>query len=184
MPLNDCSGKSATRQQMLMANDLVGNIFDNRPATHEQPITGKRASWLTVPILSLRLANMKDVRIKKEQLVQIVKKNRQEHREIFLKAQEKYREVAIALLDRQLKAAREGKPFMLAEFIHLVQPEDHSQDYDRALRMLELEVDDVVTLTMPEFANLVQDQWNWSRQWATNTSRYTDSPKFRAAMEQ
>ncbi|MGD0815892.1 MAG: hypothetical protein ABSA83_20045 [Verrucomicrobiota bacterium] len=126
---------------------------------------------------------MKDVRIKKEQLVQIVKKNRQEHRDIFLKAQEKYREVAIALLDKQLKAAREGKPFVLAEFTHLVQPEDHSHDYDRALRMLELEVEDVVTLTTADFANLVQDQWNWSRQWAVSNMRYTDSPKFRSAME-
>ena len=122
------------------------------------------------------------VRIKKEQLVQIVKKNRQEHRDIFLKSQEKYREVAIALLDKQLKAAREGKPFVLAEFTQLVQPQDHSHDYDRALRMLELEVEDVVTLTTADFANLVQDQWNWSRQWAASNMRYTDSPKLRSAM--
>jgi len=46
--------------------------------------------------------------------------------------------------------------------------------------MLVLSVDDVITLNRADFANLVQDQWQWTQQWATSTSRYVDSPKLRS----
>jgi len=127
---------------------------------------------------------MKDVRIKKEKVIEILQKNRAEHRDIFLKAQEKYREQAIKLLDEQLKAAREKKPFELRRFVELVQPEDHTHDYDRALEMLSLEENDVVVLSTADFSNLVQDQWEWSRRWAVSNSRYTDSPKFRSLLNE
>jgi hypothetical protein len=126
---------------------------------------------------------MNDVRIKKESLIEIVAKNRAEHRDIFLKAQEKYRAVVIQLLDKTLADARDGRPFVLNEITRLVMPVDHTKEYDRALLMLDLEVETVVTLDENDFASLVQDQWNWSRQWAVSNSQYTDSPKFRAAME-
>jgi hypothetical protein len=126
---------------------------------------------------------MNDVRIKKESLIEIVAKNRADHRDIFLKAQDKYRGVVIQLLDKTLADARDGRPFVLNEITRLVMPVDHTKDYDRALLMLDLEVEQVVTLDENAFANLVQDQWNWSRAWAVSNSQYTDSPKFRQALE-
>ena len=126
---------------------------------------------------------MQEVRLQKAKLLEIIHKNRAEHHAIFLEAQKKYREVAIKLLDRQLAAAREGKPFLLREFIALVQPVDHTADYDRAIQMLELSVDDVITLSTMDFSNLVQDQWQWTQQWATSTSRYVDGPKLRSLQE-
>jgi hypothetical protein len=123
---------------------------------------------------------MKEVRLQKAKLMEIIRKNREEHHAIFLEAQKKYREVAIKLLDRQLSAAREGKPFVLRQFVELVQPVDHTADYDRAIQMLELSVDEVITLSTADFSNLVQDQWQWSRQWATSASHYVDSPKLRS----
>jgi hypothetical protein len=122
---------------------------------------------------------MQEVRLKKGRLLEIIGKNRAEHHAIFLEAQKKYREVAIKMLDRQLAAAREGKPFMLHEIVSLVQPVDHTADYDRAIQMLELSVDDVITLNRGDFANLVQDQWQWTQQWANSNSRYVDNPKLR-----
>jgi hypothetical protein len=123
---------------------------------------------------------MQEVRLKKGRLLEIIGKNRAEHHAIFLEAQQKYREVAIKMLDRQLAAAREGKAFMLREIVSLVQPVDHTADYDRAIQMLELSVDDVITLNRADFANLDQDQWQWTQQWATSNSRYVDNPKLRS----
>src|ERR1035437_8357393 len=120
---------------------------------------------------------MTEVRIDKSKLVDIQKNNRSEHRDIFLAAQKSYRQVVIELLDEQLKLAREGKPFLLARIIQLVAPEDHTKDYDRVLRMLELSLDNIVTLSEPEFTNLVQDIWMWSRSWAASNSAYTYSKK-------
>jgi hypothetical protein len=126
---------------------------------------------------------MKDVRIQKSKLIEIISKNRAEHRDVFLKARVKYREVAIDLLDRHLKLVREGRPFVNNDFVSLIEPEDHTGAYDRALKMLELEVDDIVTLSAADCCDLVQDQWNWSRQWAHSNLRYTDSPKLRSLAE-
>jgi hypothetical protein len=127
---------------------------------------------------------MKEVRMQKAKLMAIVKKNREEHRQIFIDAQKAYRQRAIEVLDQQLKLARDGQPFTLRTVIELVAPEDHTRDYDRAIQMLELSVDKTITLSTADFANLVQDSWNWSRQWALSNSRYTVSPKFSSLMDE
>ena len=125
---------------------------------------------------------MKEVRMEKAKLLAILKKNRDEHREIFLEAQKAYRQRAIEVLDQQLKLARDGKQFVLQEIVQLVAPEDHTGDYDRAIKMLEFTVDETIVLSAADFSNLVQDQWAWSRQWAFSNSRYVDSPKLRSLM--
>lgn len=119
------------------------------------------------------LPSMKQVRIKKEQLLTILKKNRAEHRTIFLEAQKAFRAVAIKGLDAQLKAARTGRPFELANLVSLVAPEDHTKEYDRSIQMLEMSVDTEITVDEREFTNYVQDVWNWSREWAGSNLRYT-----------
>lgn len=122
---------------------------------------------------------MQKVRIAKAQLVELIKKNRDEHREVFLKAQEGYREKAIAVLDEQLARARKAQGIDMAVIVGIVQPQDHTEDYDRVLEMLSLSVDDTIELTSEEFQNFVQDNWHWSRSWALSNSTYTDSPKLR-----
>ena len=127
---------------------------------------------------------MNQVRVEKDKLLAILKKNREEHRQIFLDAQKKYRERAIQVLDEQLTLARDGSPFVLHRITELVSPSDHTSDYDRAIQMLELSVEGTVVLTAADFSNLVQDQWSWSRQWAASNSRYVDSPKFRSILDE
>lgn len=121
---------------------------------------------------------MNEVKVKKVELLEILKKNRADHRDIFLKAQEGYRKAAIEELDRQLNDARNGKPFLLTRFTALVQPKDYTGEYDRAILMLQMSVDDIVTIEKEQFANFVQDKWQWSRAWAASNSSYTSSPKF------
>lgn len=119
------------------------------------------------------LPDMKQVRIKKDKLLAILQKNRAEHRAIFLEAQKAFRAVAIKGLDAQLKAARTGRPFELANLVSLVAPEDHTKEYDRSIQMLEMSVDTEITVDEREFTNYVQDVWNWSREWAGSNLRYT-----------
>jgi hypothetical protein len=109
------------------------------------------------------LTTMKQVRINKSKLLEILKKNRADHRGIFLEAQKTFRAVAIKALDEQLKAARSGKPFELARLVSLAAPEDHTADYDRSIQMLEMSVDTDIVVSEQEFTNYVQDIWHWSR---------------------
>jgi hypothetical protein len=51
-------------------------------------------------------------------------------------------------------------------------PEEHTEDFDRAIEMLQWEVGDEVTLSEHDFATLVQNQWGWARSFASNTTSY------------
>ncbi len=121
---------------------------------------------------------MKNVTVEKAELVRILQKNRKEHRDIFLAAQKRYREKAIQVLDEQLNLARKGDPFVLARITSLIAPVDYTREYDRAIAMLNMEVNKQVTLDRQDFCKFVQDDWEWSRQWATSNAHYTTSPKF------
>jgi hypothetical protein len=118
---------------------------------------------------------MKQVRVNKQQLLAILRDNREEHRGVFLKAQVAFREVAIKALDAQLTAARKGKPFQFTQFIGLRAPEDHTADYDRSIQMLQMSVDDIIVIDDREFQNYVQDVWQWSQEWASNSLRYVSA---------
>lgn len=110
------------------------------------------------------------VTVKKEELLEVLKKNRENHRGMFLKAQEGYRKFAIDKLDCMLKDAREGK--QIRQQIGLVEPEDHTKDYDRVIRMLEMSQADEITLSERQFSQYVLDEWGWIESFTATNSRY------------
>lgn len=111
---------------------------------------------------------MRSVKVNRNELLEKLKKNREKHRDIFLQAQEGYRKAVIAELDRMLEDAKAGKK--IKRYIELEEPIDQTDDYDRAIAMLEMCVDDVVEINNTEFACYVMDQWSWKEQFtATNT---------------
>jgi len=172
----DCPeiAKLIARARSFVYIDLVSTPVEAR-------VYKLKARWSVEPEQDLEafyaaeddLPAMKQVRIKKDKLLAILQKNRAEHRAIFLEAQKAFRAVAIKGLDAQLKAARTGRPFELANLVSLVAPEDHTKEYDRSIQMLEMSVDTEITVDEREFTNYVQDVWNWSREWAGSNLRYT-----------
>jgi hypothetical protein len=118
---------------------------------------------------------MHQVTVKKSELLLTLKKNRGEHRKIFEEAQQGYREEAISLLDKALEDARKGKE--IRTFIHLEAPVDQTKDYDRAIKMLEMEVEEEITLTQNEFSQYVLDDWTWKSQFVTTNALYMKSAK-------
>lgn len=112
----------------------------------------------------------KAVRIKRDELLAVLKENRAAHRSMFEKATEGYRRRAIEELDRSLQDAKAGKKIRRA--ITLVEPMDQTRDYDRAIRMLEMTVDEIVTIGDKEFQNYVMDDWSWKEAVMTSNSAY------------
>lgn len=116
---------------------------------------------------------MKSIKIEREKLLEIVKANRENHRNIFLEALEGYRREVIRLLEERLEQARKGK--RVTHIISLVQPMDQTREYDRVIRMLELTIDNPVELTEMEFAQYVQDEWNWRGAFLHSNAAYSVS---------
>lgn len=112
---------------------------------------------------------MDDVKVKRVELLAKIKENRNKHRDLFLKAQEGYRELMIEALDQMLQDAKNGKQIRRA--VTMPEPIDHTDDYDNAIAMLEMSVDDEVMIDAMSFSQYVRDNWSWkAHALHTNTS--------------
>ena len=119
-----------------------------------------------------RTMNERTIRVEKEKLLEKIKANRKRHHEVVVDAQKHFREKVIEELDIMLEDARKGKRMRL--HIGLAPPMDHTQEYDTIIGMLEMDVDDFVDLTEHEYRCYIEDQWEWSRQWAMTNSAYSN----------
>lgn len=111
------------------------------------------------------------VRINKNELLTTLKKNRDEHREIFLEALDGYHKAAVKALEDRVAEAKQNKKISLA--FRLIEPQDQTKQYDRVIKMLEMSVDEIVELTQSEFAMYVMDDWNWTGQFLASNSTYS-----------
>ena len=109
--------------------------------------------------------------IGKQDLLEIIKENKGKHRDIFLKAIDGYRSEAVNLLERMIIKLKKGKT--VDQFINLPVPVDHTLEYDRIIRMIELDTRNEITLGENEFAQYVMDDWQWKREWVGTVSNYT-----------
>jgi hypothetical protein len=120
------------------------------------------------------MGNMRNVKVNKAEVLQVIKANREKHRELFLKAQEGFRALVIEDLDQMLADARGGRVIRITISPDLTdQPVDRTADYDTAIRMLEMSVDDVVELDHRNFEELVLDKWSWSEHAFLSNSKYS-----------
>jgi hypothetical protein len=108
--------------------------------------------------------------VKKERLVAIITENRAAHRDLFLRAVEGYRSFVTRELEDKLDQLRDGK--LVESWSRYPIPEDHTRDYDRVLRMLDLDERDQMELTEQETAWFIMDDWEWKRQWNTSNTAY------------
>lgn len=116
---------------------------------------------------------MQKVMVKKPELVAAVEKNRAGHRKIFEEALDGYKAKQVELLEAQLKRLRAGKRLTMSYYLPV--PEDHTKDYDRVLRMLEMSLLDVVEISQEDFAKYVMDDWEWRRQFLASNSAYSST---------
>lgn len=115
-----------------------------------------------------------DTVIKKDELLGILEKNRATHHDVFLAAFEGFQAMAEERLVEYLAAMRQGKKQKRVSIL-LEAPEDHTRDYDRVIRMLELDVRDEITLTESEIAQYLMDDWQWKRAWLSTSNRYASA---------
>jgi hypothetical protein len=124
---------------------------------------------------------MENVRIDKSDLLKIIQENRAKHREVFEEAIEGYRKMAVAELERSIAAAKAGQQF--ARMLSLPEPVDQTKEYDRAIRMLSLSLDSAIVLDEQTFANLVMDEWHWTKHWTGSNSLYVNTHKNREYLD-
>jgi hypothetical protein len=116
---------------------------------------------------------MNDVKVKKSEALEILRKNREAHHKIFAEALDGYKKQAIELLEKHIQAIKAGRVARVR--VSIPEPEDYTRKYDRAIRMLEMSVDDIIELDEETFAQFVMDDWDWKRQFLSTNARYSAS---------
>lgn len=114
---------------------------------------------------------MDDIKVDKARLIKTLKKNRKKHRDEFLRAQVRYREKVIEVFDQRLKEMRNGGKVKV--YIDLPEPEDHTEDFDTVISMMEWHLGKKVVLTHREVQTYIDNKWGWQSSFAANTQAYT-----------
>lgn len=121
-------------------------------------------------------SDMQTTEVKREQLLETLRKNRADHQGVYEAAERKYRDEVVKRLEALLEDARAGKKFSLT--IGLVRPTSHQHDYDRAILMLEMSVKETIVLTAAEFEQYVMDRWHWARDFGATSAFYGVANKY------
>ncbi|MEN6293116.1 MAG: hypothetical protein ABFD07_14025 [Methanobacterium sp.] len=102
---------------------------------------------------------MENIRVSKQELLKVVTENREKHKTEYLEAIKAYRVKAADLLNQELQKIVSGDKFQVR--FDLIKPESHEKEYDLAIKMLEMSVDETIEISQQEFNELVNDEWNW-----------------------
>ena len=102
---------------------------------------------------------MEKVKVKKAELQDILKKNLEAHKKAFEKAEADYKVAASGLLKEMLADLEAGKS--IDRYLKIEEPDNHERDYERALKMLEMSVDETIEISVLEFSRFVEDDWAW-----------------------
>jgi len=116
---------------------------------------------------------MKQVKVSVYSLLDILRKNREIHKNAMDEITQAYRQKVIVELDKALQAAKEGRRIITD--LNLVSPLNMTYCYDRAIGMLEISVDSEIEITAEEYSNYVLDKWHWSGTVSSSSSFYSTS---------
>lgn len=102
---------------------------------------------------------METIKVKKSELLEILTANRKKHKAQYKESIRAYRVKAVDLFNIELQKAIAGKQFDI--YFDLQKPSCHEKDYNLSIQMLAMSVDETIELTISEFNQLVNDEWNW-----------------------
>lgn len=119
---------------------------------------------------------MKEVKLNKNELLKIVRENREKHITEFDEAVKDYKILVLKISTDNLKFAKTGELEKFKKIKALpAAPVSYQNSYDRAIRMLELSIDDEIVLDDTIFNQLVLDDWAWKQSFTASSMLYKNS---------
>jgi hypothetical protein len=117
---------------------------------------------------------MEKIRVKKEELLQKLTVNFGKWKKVHRRAMNAYwRTVSSTLRKSRIKAVRKDPTWMSG--IVLTPPEDHSDDFETAIRMLRMSCEDEVEVSEEDFNSYVLNRWHWRQGYIARASVYCSS---------
>lgn len=123
---------------------------------------------------------MREVKVKRDELLAKVRENRTKHIDEYDDAVAGYKDAALAAINKgvaklraQVADLEAGETLQLsAVLFDLAVPQNHAKDYDQVIAMLEMCVDEELTIRSDEFACYVMDDWGWKDEFENVSKLY------------
>jgi len=116
---------------------------------------------------------MRSVKMNRDELLKIVKENKIKHVAEYEEAVNDYKALAVKITKENVKLANTGDLDKIKDIKSIPSaPRSYENDYNRAARMLELSVEDVIELEDDVFNQLVLDEWSWKQSFTVSNSMY------------
>ena len=120
---------------------------------------------------------MMKVTVNCQDLIDKLRVDREAHVDLYQRAMEKYRGKLIELFEEKVEKLRNtADPVTGLDdfdvYVRLPRPEEHTEDYDSAISMLEWHEGDTIELEQHQFNELVLGQWGWHKSFTSNTTSY------------
>ena len=116
---------------------------------------------------------MNAIKMKRLELLDIVRANKEKHIAEFIEAVADYKVLVLRIAKANLSLAKSED---LEEFKKIKPvpsaPVSYEDSYRRAIRMLELSVEDIIEVEEDVFNQLVLDEWSWKRGFTAATMSY------------
>lgn len=119
---------------------------------------------------------MQEVNIEKSVLLPIVISNREKHNQIYNAAVSGYWIKAEEVLNSKITQIQ--KQEKIDNYLNLSFPENHEEDYNRVIQMVELSSDAILNLSQTEFSQYVRNNWNWRQSFLGTNSNYITGSAF------
>ena len=116
---------------------------------------------------------MRSVKVEKNELLGIVRENKKKHVKEFDESVKDYKKAAIKIAKEHVELAKSGELDQIAKIRAMPQrPQSYEDSYNRAIRMMELSVEDVIEVEEDVFNQLVLDEWHWKNQFVASSALY------------
>lgn len=115
------------------------------------------------------------VTARKEEILGTLRANREQHQKMVAEARLGYIDAAQTALRGKLAALEKGQPVALD--FKLRPPKDFSRIYDTTIKQLEAHTGSVIELSSSEFNMLVEDEWEWMREFINLNAQYSGSTR-------
>lgn len=116
---------------------------------------------------------MKTVKVNKAVLLERVEANRKQHEADYIEAFETWKIARRRELSKWLEDHQAGKD--VPNHTTLVKPTEHLDDYDRAVDMIRMSVDDTIDIDEDSFSKYVRDEWDWKQNFSALNTFYKNA---------
>ena len=124
-------------------------------------------------MINLERNVMNAIKMKRLELLDIVRANKEKHIAEYVEAVSDYKTLVIQIASSNLKLAKSGDLEQIKRTKGMPQlPQSFEDSYKRAIRMLELSVEDIIEVEEDVFNQLVLDEWQWKRSFTASAMSY------------